>query len=82
MGPEEVYRESQPRENIDVELLNLQSKSYSKQVKRVIELIEMKDIQALEEFIKLSNQHKRIKWSLNGKTGLYRADEAVYKLRT
>jgi len=44
-------------------------------------LIEMKDPQALEEFMKLSDQHKRIKWSINGKTGLYRADEAVYKLR-
>jgi len=81
MGPEEVYRESQPRENVDVELLKLQSKSYSKQIERVMGLIEMKDPQALEEFMKLSDQHKRIKWSINGKTGLYRADEAVYKTR-
>lgn len=37
----------------------------------------MKDPQALEEFIKLSDQRKKIKWRLNKKTDLYRLDEDV-----
>ena len=48
MGPEESHRQSQPREKIDSELLNLQSQNFKKHIARVMELINSKDTRALE----------------------------------